>query len=237
MAQDPLAGPGAGDGGSQGHDPFQPGQQGPALRPHQRPRLGDQPAGDAGAGIKGGQAAAQVVAGHLEPLHEGNRHGQLRGGGVDGRDQPGDPPGRGGVGQRPVVERVAVDELEHGHPQPVQPAPPTSGPGRPRPRDRQAQVGQGPGQLQGDLGPCPLDGPRPAQPEEPAAAAVIGQPVAPGRLPGGHEPQPAHGQPVLLAQDGGQRPTVQVRLDEHARSGVRARGSGGGVWLGLGGPG
>ena len=30
---------------------------------------------------------------------------------------------------------------------------------------------------------------------------------------------------------------VQARLDERARSGVRARGSGGGVWLGLGGPG
>jgi hypothetical protein len=139
-------------------DPSQHGEQGPALWPDQRPRLGGQPVGGTGVGVEGREAAAQLVGRHLEPLEGGHGHGQRRGGGVDGRHQPGHPPGHAGVGQGPVVERVAVDQLEHGHPQPGQPAPGLPGPGRPGPRDGQALVGQGVSQHQGRLGRVRVDG-------------------------------------------------------------------------------
>jgi hypothetical protein len=86
---------------------------------------------------------------------------------MHGGDQAACLPGQLWKAQVLVAERLAVDELEQGHAQPLQPAPPLPGLGWSRPRYRQPQLGEDASQLQGELRPGGLDGAWPAQLEEP----------------------------------------------------------------------
>ena len=196
------------------------------LRPHQRPRLGNQPVRAAGVCLERGQAAAQPIGPDLEHLGERDRHRQRSRGAVDGSSQAGHPFGQPGSRQVPVAERRTVDELEQRQPQPAKPAPQRPAPGRLGPGHRQPQLGQRAAQFQSELGPGGLDGAWPAQLEEPPPALLIGHLVAPGGLPDGNKPHGAGSQPVVALQGGGQHRPVQVRLHEHASSCRRAPGHG-----------
>lgn len=83
----------------------------------------------------------------LEPLHEWDRHRQGWGGRVHGRDQAGCLPRHFWQVQVLVAEGLTVNELEHGHSQPIQPAPELSRPGGSWPGHQQSHAGQGVTQL------------------------------------------------------------------------------------------
>jgi hypothetical protein len=185
VAQHPLTRLGAGDLPERVH-PFLHAEQGRALRPHQRLRLGAQLVGAAGTGRERGQAGAQPVGPDLEGLHERDRHRQRRGGRVDGGDQAGELAGHRGGAHVLGAERPAVDELEHDHAHPIQPAPRLARLRRSWAGHGQPQVGEGAAQLQREPGLRGLGGGWPAQLEEPPAAALVGQLVAPGRRVGGN---------------------------------------------------
>jgi hypothetical protein len=104
----------------------------------------------------------QSLGPNLELLHERDRHLQRWGGRVHGSDQAGCLPRHLREVQVLVAERLTVNELEHGHPQPIQPGPQFPGLGRSRPGHQQLQAGEGVTKLQSELRPRPLDGAWPA---------------------------------------------------------------------------